>query len=401
MNRMTGLGKSEGEVKSMKPRDRLLAAVAGKEVWPIPVDVMENLIYPRLEAGLCQHFGLAEADHEGVLFSLGAHTRWGKPLYIGPPLEEAPFQPPSAFPARKATRSIWGSWAGMNTYTDELERPLSHVETVADVDAHCWPNPDWFDYGRIGWNLDDADAFLPMAQWARRHADYARIIGGFDPFFSRIMDLCGMEVGLILMTARPDMVHAMVAHIGEFHEEYYGRIAEAARGHADFIAFGDDFAGQQGMLVRPEKWREYFLPLWRRLFDIVHRKSLKVVLHSCGAIRPVLGDLIDAGLDVFEVVQVTARGMDPAELKREFGAHLTFCGGMDTQHILPHGTLDDVRRQVRRLADVFGVGGRYILANMHLLMDDVPVENALAMYDEAHTYRADWASLDLHSAGNH
>jgi uroporphyrinogen decarboxylase len=397
---MTGLGKPEGEVESMKPRDRLLAAVAGKEVWPTPVDVMENLIYPRLETGLRRHFGLAEADHEGVLVSLGAHTRWGKPLYVGPPLEQAPFQPPSTFPAKKAFRSIWGSWTGMNTYTDEIPRPLSQVETVADVDAHCWPNPDWFDYGRIGWSLDDADAFLPMAHWARRHADYARIIGGFDPVFSRIMDLCGMEVGLALMAARPDLVHALVAHIGEFHEEYYRRIAEAARGHADFIGFGDDFAGQEGMLVSPARWREYFLPLWRRLFEIAHQNDLNAVLHSCGAIRPVLGDLIDAGLDVFEVVQVTARGMDPAELKREFGAHLTFYGGIDTQHILPHGTPDDVRRQVRRLLDVFSLGGRYILANTHYLMDDVPVENALAMYDEAHTYRPHWASPDFLRTGN-
>jgi uroporphyrinogen decarboxylase len=361
---------------------------------------MENLIYPRLETGLRRHFGLAEADHEGVLVSLGAHTRWGKPLYVGPPLEQAPFQPPSTFPAKKAFRSIWGSWTGMNTYTDEIPRPLSQVETVADVDAHCWPNPDWFDYGRIGWSLDDADAFLPMAHWARRHADYARIIGGFDPVFSRIMDLCGMEVGLALMAARPDLVHALVAHIGEFHEEYYRRIAEAARGHADFIGFGDDFAGQEGMLVSPARWREYFLPLWRRLFEIAHQNDLNAVLHSCGAIRPVLGDLIDAGLDVFEVVQVTARGMDPAELKREFGAHLTFYGGIDTQHILPHGTPDDVQRQVRRLLDVFSLGGRYILANTHYLMDDVPVENALAMYDEAHTYRPHWASPDFLRTGN-
>ena len=90
MNKMIELHKSLGEGNSTKPRDRVLAAVEGKEIWPIPVDVMENMIYPQLEASLCRHFGLAEDDHEGVLISLGAHTRWGKPLYVGPPLRKPP-----------------------------------------------------------------------------------------------------------------------------------------------------------------------------------------------------------------------------------------------------------------------------------------------------------------------
>lgn len=141
------------------------------------------------------------------------------------------------------------------------------------------------------------------------------------------------------------------------------------------------------MLVAPNKWREYFLPLWKRLFAIAHEHGMRVGLHSCGAVRPVLSDLIDAGLDILQVVQVTAVGMDAAELKREFGRHLAFYGGMDTQHILPQGSPADVRREVRRLIDILGTDGRFILASMHFLMDDVPVENVLAMYDEARTYR--------------
>ena len=374
-----------------KPRDRLLAAVRGEEVLPIPVDVMENLIYPKLEVALCKRLGLKEVDREGVLRALGAYTRWGMPLYIGPPLEEAPIQPAEVFPYKKATRSIWGTWSGIQTYSDAFDRPLSAVETVAEVEAYAWPNPDWFDCERIGWFLDAADEYLPVAQWAARHSDYVRVVGHFDPIFSRIMDLCGMERGLLLMAARPDLVHAMVAHIADFLAERYRRMADAGRGHIDFLMFGDDFAGQQGMLISPERWREYFLPVWRRLFAIAHEHGMKAQFHSCGAVRPVLGDLIDAGLDIFEVVQVTAVGMDPAALKREFGAHLTFYGGMDTQQILPYGTPEDVRREVRRLVDILGRGGRYLLSSMHVLMEDVPVENVLAMYSEAHSYIPHWA----------
>lgn len=171
---------------------------------------------------------------------------------------------------------------------------------------------------------------MPWAEWATRHADTLRLAGGFDPVFSRIMDLCGMEAGLMLMAARPDLVHALVAHIGAFLEEYYRRIAEAGQGYFDVLCFGDDFASQESLLLSPRRWREYFLPFWKRLFAVAHRHGMKAMLHSCGAVRAVLGDLIDAGLDIFEVVQITAARMDPAELKREFGAHLAFYGGMDT-----------------------------------------------------------------------
>ena len=368
------------------PRARALAALGGQAVYPIPCDVMENLIYPGVERGLCQHFGLAEGDHEGVLAALGSHTRWCKPLYIGPDLEEAPIQPPSSFPNKKATRSIWGSWSGMNTYSDEIERPLRAIETLADVDAHRWPDPGWFDASRVGWLWDDPAQYVPWTAWSMRHADTLRLAGGFDPVFSRIMDLCGMEAGLMLMAARPDLVHALVGHIGEFLEEYYRRMAEAGQGHIDVLCFGDDFASQESLLLSPRRWREYFLPLWKRLFAVAHRHGMKALLHSCGSVRAILGDLIDAGLDIFEVVQVTAAGMSPVELKREFGAHLTFYGGMDTQHIMPHGRPDAVRAEVRRLVDTLGKGGRFILAPSHLLMDDVPVGNVLAMYNEARTY---------------
>ena len=274
----------------------------------------------------------------------------------------------------------------MNTYSDEIERPLRAIKTVADVDAHRWPDPRWFDYGRVGWLWHDPEQYLSWSTWATRHSAYLRLAGGFDPVFSRIMDLCGMQAGLILMAARPDLIHALVDHIGEFLEEYYRRMAEAGQGYIDVLCFGDDFASQDRLLVSPRRWREYFLPLWKRLFAVAHRYGMRALLHSCGSVRAVLGDLIDAGLDIFEVVQVTAAGMSPAELKREFGAHLTFYGGMDTQHLMPHGGPDVVRAEVRRLVDTLGKGGRFILATSHLLMDDVPIGNVLGMYNEAETY---------------
>jgi len=370
----------------VNPRDRVLAAVRGEEVWPVPADVFENGIHPRLETQLMRHFGIDQADHEGLLRAVGACMRWARPLYVGPKLEEDLTQQP-VYPHQKVMRNIWGTWDGYATYYDAIDRPLRLAETVAEVEAYPWPSADWFDYSSAGWFWSTADSYQPLAQWAAGCADYARLGGGWSPVFCRIMDLFGMETGLMQLARRPDLIHATLDHVGNFLEEFYRRLACAGEGYYDFLGFGDDFASQRSMLLNPRHWRNYFLPLWKRLFAIAHAQGMKAALHSCGAVRPVLADLIDAGLDVLQVVQVTAVGMDPAELKREFGRHLTFYGGMDTQHILPHGWPEDVRGEARRLINILGKDGRYIFASMHFLMDDVPVENALAMYQEARTYR--------------
>ena len=369
-------------INGMTPRQHLLSAVEGREVDPVPIDVMENRIYPKLEADLLAHFGLPPGDHVGCLEALGSQMRWANAAYIGPTLEDCPLQPESAFPAKKATRSIWGSWAGLNSFTDEIDRPFSNIDSIDQVHAHRWPDPDWFDYARVGKFEDSPDQFPPVEEWAKRFSDYARMVGGFNPVFSRILDMCGMQQGLFLMAARPDLVEAMVGHIADFLEEFHRRLVKACGDHVDFMAFGDDFAGQDGMLIDPDRWRRLYLPVWKRLFAVAHDHGLKVMFHSCGSVRPVLGDLIDAGMDVFEVVQITAHDMDPVVLKNEFGNDVTFYGGVDTQQLLPRGSEQEVRDEVRRLIDIFGKGGRFILSSMHLLMDDVPARNVLAMFDE-------------------
>ena len=374
---------------SQTARDRVLAAVSGEEVWPVPSDVFGNNVYPRLEAELRSRLGIVGQPHEAFLRALSAHVRWGKIPYIGPAPEQAPPHIEPVYPYRAVTRNIWGTWDGIESYFEGIERPLANIDTVAQVEAYPWPSADLFDYTRIGWETFAGPEFLPAADWAARHADVARLVGpDWSPVFSRIMDLCGMETGLMHIAARPDLIEALVACIGAFLEDYYGRLAAAAEGHADFLRFSDDFASQQGLMLSPARWRQYFLPLWRRLFAIAHAHGLRPWMHSCGSVRTVLGDLVDAGLEVLETVQVHCTGMDAAELKREFGASLTFYGGVDTQHIMTFGTPEAVRNEVRRLADILGRGGRYILTSSHTLLDDTPAENVLAMHDEANRFRS-------------
>lgn len=374
--------------KKITPREAVIKALNHEDVYPIPVDVFENGVHPKLEEKLLKHFGLKPKDHVGLLKALNAHFRWGTPVYIGPPLDTASFDMPIAWPWLKITKNIWGVWEGVESYSDNIfPRPLANAQTVADIESHSWPDTNWFDYSHFTWFYDHWLSSYHIDDWSAANKDYMKIVGGWNPVFSRIMDLFGMEQGLVNLSLNPKIIEAAVNHIGSFLEEFYEKLAQSSEGKADILGFGDDFGCQTNMLISPEQWRKLFLPLWKRLFKIAKKHNMKVMMHMCGAIKPVLGDLIDAGLDIYEVVQINARGMDPVELKQKFGKHLTFYGGMDIQKLLLFGSVEDIRRQVRYLIDTLGKGGGYVLSTFHFLMDDVPPENALAMYDEALNYR--------------
>ncbi|MFZ4696004.1 MAG: uroporphyrinogen decarboxylase family protein, partial [Verrucomicrobiia bacterium] len=126
----------------------------------------------------------------------------------------------------------------------------------------------------------------------------------------------------------------------------------------------------------------YVAPRLRRLVDMAHAHGVKVMFHSCGAIIPLIDDIIAVGVDVLDPLQVTAQGMDPATIKTRFGDRLCLHGAIDTQYLLPHGSPDDVRQTVREMMDVLGRGGGYILSPSHVLQTDVPTANILALYEE-------------------
>ena len=153
--------------------------------------------------------------------------------------------------------------------------------------------------------------------------------------------------------------------------------------YIDIVLFGDDLGGQNGPLLSPEMYRRYYKPyhrvLWNRARELA---DVKVMLHSCGGIEPLLDDLIDAGLDTTNPVQITCRGMDPRSLKRDYGDRLCFWGGgCDTRDVLPRGTPEDVARHVREQVEILAPGGGFVFQQVHNIMADVPVENILAMFE--------------------
>jgi hypothetical protein len=151
---------------------------------------------------------------------------------------------------------------------------------------------------------------------------------------------------------------------------------------------GTDFGAQNGPFVSPRTYRDLFLPFHKQINDWVHRHTTwKTFLHSCGSVRALVEDFIVAGFDILNPVQCSAAGMDPFELKREFGDRITFWGGgVDTQRTLPFGSPQEVRQEVRERVRAFAPGGGFVFNAVHNVQALVPVENVLVLYQAARQY---------------
>ena len=188
---------------------------------------------------------------------------------------------------------------------------------------------------------------------------------------------------LYQLAANPRRIHRFLDKLTEFHlanmDKYLGAVGE----YLDLIGFGDDLGMQQGPQISPTMYREFFKPRHTVLWN--HAKQLcphiKVSLHCCGGVYPLLRDMIEAGLDAINPVQFTCADMELSRLKREFGKDLTFWGGgCDTRHVLCHGTPDEVHRHVREQVRIMAPGGGYVFQQVHNILADVPAENVVAMF---------------------
>jgi uroporphyrinogen-III decarboxylase len=165
--------------------------------------------------------------------------------------------------------------------------------------------------------------------------------------------------------------------------------AEAVGNKIDVVWLMEDFGTQKGMMISPKTFKDLVAPYYKRLFTWIHANTpWKIFFHSCGGIYPIIGSLIDCGVDILNPVQTTAAGMDPNRLKAEFGEKISFWGGgIDTQDVLPFGSAELIREQVRERIEIFGRGGGFIFNPIHNVQEDVPVENLLAMYKAVQEFR--------------
>ena len=189
--------------------------------------------------------------------------------------------------------------------------------------------------------------------------------------------LRGFENALVDCALHPKFYEELLDHISELQLAMIDKICEFP---VDAVFLGDDWGDQRGIIMGPERWRRLLKPRLRKIFDRAHQHGKMVMMHCCGNAFEIIPDVIEIGLDLLESLQPEA--MDVYEIKRKYGKNIRLWGGLGTQQLLPFGSPDDVRGEIRRLTSEMGAGGGYILASAKPLMQEVPTENAIAVIEE-------------------
>lgn len=350
----------------MNGKARVLAAAAHRETAQIPITFdAEAEVYDAL------HARLDTASKEALFDALHVDTWMLLPgQFVYPAREEE----------GEEKTTVWGYRTRVAHYSggayNELSfSPLAGRDETADIDAHPWPAPDFLD-------------FRHFPSEAAVHADRATIgVFTWGAYFIAAY-VRGMEDLLADFIVNRDYAHHLLRTIADISLANLRRLLEDHGDGIDIIYMADDYCSQRGPLFSPEIFREFVVPYLRELTELTHKHGKRFLLHCCGAVRPLLPMIIDAGVDMLEPLQIRAEGMDPAGLKRDFGRDLCFYGGVDLQQVLCRATPDEVAGEVRRLIDVLGEDGGYILGPGHTYIQvDAPLENIEAMYRTAHAYR--------------
>ncbi len=379
----------------MKPRERVMTALDHREPDRIPIDLGATIvtsIAKQTYIELKKHLGLpleaikmvdyvqqlpyvdeALMDRFGVDFrmvQLPAATAVGVDMF-----EEGEY---FAFFDR------WGAKLHMpkdgGLYFDWVEFPIQEP-TMAALDNYRWPRPD----------SDEVNAQLgEQAKYLYEHTDCAlvgsAIIGG--GIFEQPARMMGLQNFFMALIAEPKFADRLMDQITDIYIESCNNYLDHIGKYIQVFAYWDDIAGQNGWLIRPEMYRNLIKPKQRRLIDAIKKKTdAKVFYHSCGATRELIPDLIDLGFDILNPVQVSAKGMDTKQLKRDFGQDIVFWGGgVDTQHVLPFGKPREVVDEVTRRIDDLAPGGGFVFAAVHNIQAFVPPENIVAAFDTAQSY---------------
>ena len=245
------------------------------------------------------------------------------------------------------------------------EGVFAECESVDEVHAHDWPNPDYLSFEETLARLRAAgDVYRPSGFWC--------------PFFHEVADFFGMENYFVKMHTHPEVVHAVTRHIIDFYLEANRRFFEVAGDLIDAYFFGNDFGTQLGCLVNPEMMRRFIFPYFGELTDLAHECGYPVILHSCGSVYEVIPDLLDLGVEALHPLQARAANMEAERLAAEFKGKVAFVGGIDTQDLLVNGSPEEVTADVERVKEL--LGPCLIVSPSHeAILPNVPPANIEAM----------------------
>lgn len=260
-------------------------------------------------------------------------------------------------------------------YYDIVYSPFNKEISLADIQNHPWP--DVTDPGYVR-------GLRQQAQRLKQSTDYAIVMHFQDIIVHPSQYLRGFERWYTDFILQPELISALLDKLLEIRIGLTERVLLEVGDLVDVVSCSDDVADQLGPQISPKMYRKFIKPRHQRYFESIHKlTSAKILYHSCGAVSRLIPDFIDMGVDFINPVQVSATDMDTASLKRTFGKEIGFWGAVDTTKVLPFGSVDDVRQEVRRRIADLAPGGGYVLAAVHNIQPNVPPQNIIAMYQEA------------------
>ena len=349
----------------MNSKERVLTAFGRGEPDRVPINYMAN---PAIDGRLKEHFGLSADDGEGLLEALGVDFRGVGAPYVGERLH-----------AEVPDRRVDGMWGihvrriehGSGEYWDYCDFPLKDADLEA-IENWPMPSPDDFDYSHV------ADRCTQL----KDYCVCAGSMGACDIINSTGMIRSMEQVLIDLATDDPACLRFIDRKI-ECTLEVISRTLGAAGGGVDFLWLGEDLGTQIGPLIGMEIFRKHIRPRHQRFVDLAKHHGLPVMVHSCGSSSWAYDDFIEMGIDVVDTLQPEAKDMAPAYLKGRFGDRLAFHGCISTAGPVASGTVADTVADVRATLEVMMPGGGYALCPTHMLQDNSPTANVVAMYETA------------------
>ncbi len=356
----------------MNSRERTLEAINHRQPDRPPLYVS---LTPQVAQMLCEHLGYpfeepADAMESSRISHMGLLTSMGVDIVAIAPT--VPLKAPTMVLPDGRIKNEWGMiFRNAGIYSEFSEYPLADAVTEKDIMNYTLPDPEA--QGRF-------DLAMQMME---TYSEKSGVIGDVETmFFEMSWYLTGMEKFLTDLLTGAEYQALLMDRIMEYIIACGKKLILMG---VDILWCGDDFGSQNGMLIDPDTFRNVFKPRIKYMFEEFRkiRSDLKIAWHSCGAILPIIPDFIEVGLDILNPIQPLAQGMEPQYLKKTYGKDLVFFGGIDVQHLLPFGSPQMIKDEVRRRIDILGKEGGYIIAPAHNIQPDTSVENILAFFEAA------------------
>jgi uroporphyrinogen decarboxylase len=264
-----------------------------------------------------------------------------------------------------------------------VKNPMKDVDFLKEgiVEDFAWPY------------AGDPQRFEGLRQQAIRFRDQEKIVmtkglcAGLFEMHQRVRGMENAMVDPFLFERNSDK---LVGKLADLKIEFWDAALDELGDVVDIVGEGDDYGTQQSQLISPDQFRTYYKGHFTRVLKFIKEKvpKIKLMFHSCGNVRPIIPDLIEMGVDILNPVHVNAAGMEPIQLKKDFGRDMVFWGGgVDTQHILPSGSTQDVADEVKKNIEALAPGGGFVFNTVHNIQAEVPPENIMAMWNTLMNYK--------------